>query len=121
MSFVHRRWKGRWIVGISILHVIVGLGFATETLAGMAGRGWFGSLEGVRDAFTVWFLAMAPALFAIGILTDRIEADGAPVPLAASLALLAMLVFILSLQPANGGWLILPAALAMLLSRKPTA
>ena len=117
-SLAQRRWKGRWIMVVAVLHLVVGLAMASQFFAQMVGEGWFNTANGLGQSLTIWFLAFAPTLFLIGLFTDRFEKNKEQLPIVVPIVMSALLIFLLSAQPVSGGWLLVPPTLAMFASRK---
>jgi cell division protein FtsW (lipid II flippase) len=111
-----RRWIGRWIVVVGLLHAIGALFIYPAPLQEMAGAGLIATADDYSlRATAYWFFAFAPVLAVLGLLVDAMEARRVPVPVAAALLLLLTLIAMVAVMPANGAWLLFPPVIALLL------
>lgn len=111
-----RRWIGRWVVAVALLHAVGALFIYAAPLRDMAGAGLIATADDFSPrAAAYWFFAFAPALAIIGVLIDAMEARRVPVPLGAALLLILTLIAMVAVMPATGAWLLFPPAIALLL------
>ena len=111
-----RRWIGRWIVAVGLLHAVGALFIYGAPLREMLGAGLIATADDYSlRATAYWFFAFAPVLAVLGLLVDAMEARRAPVPFAAALLLLLTLIAMVAVMPANGAWLLFPPVIALLL------
>jgi hypothetical protein len=106
-----RRWIGRWILGVGVVHNLVGIYFFLPTLRDIAAAGVWNSIDmdPMRN-LAFWFLFSGFMIMLVGYVVDWIEkiAEGAlPTPLGWSL--LALLLMGIVTMPASGFWLLIPA------------
>jgi len=111
-----RRWIGRWIVAVGLLHAVGALFIYGAPLREMLGAGLIATADDYSlRATAYWFFAFAPVLAVLGLLVDAMEARRVPVPFAAALLLLLTLIAMVAVMPANGAWLLFPPVIALLL------
>lgn len=111
-----RRWIGRWIVAVALLHAVGALFIYAAPLREMAGAGLIATADDYSlRATAYWFFAFAPVLAVLGLLIDAMEARRIAVPFGAALLLLLTLIAMLAVMPANGAWLLFPSVIALLL------
>jgi hypothetical protein len=119
-----RRWIGRWLMGVGALHTIVGLIAFAAPLREVIDAGVVNAL-GSRDPLrnlAFWFLFGGMTTALVGYLADWIErATGGPLPAALGGALLLLALVGVTLAPASGFWLVLPAAVGILRRARPAA
>jgi hypothetical protein len=106
-----RRWIGRWILGVGVVHNLVGTYFFLPTLREIADAGVWNSvdMDPMRN-LAFWFLFSGFMIMLAGYVVDWIEnlADGA-LPPALGGSLLALLLMGIVVMPASGFWLLIPA------------
>ena len=117
-----RRWVGRWLMGVSALHCLLGLFLFAAPLRDIVAAGLWNSL-GTRDPLryaAFWFLFGGVVMALAGYLADWIErVPKMTLPRALGWTLLAIAVVGVTLAPVSGFWLILPAALGTLAQSRP--
>lgn len=120
---MNRRWIGKWIIGVAILHTVFGLVSFGRFLKPVIQRGVFNAIGGdVPAAFAVWFLLFGAALLIAGMAIAMLEnALAQPLPKSLGWSLLLLAIVGIVLMPASGFWLIFPPALAVLLAKAKTA
>ena len=111
-----RRWIGRWVVAVALLHAVGAVFIYAAPLREMAGAGLIATADDYSlRATAYWFFAFAPVLAVLGLLVDAMEARRIPVPFGAALLLLLTLIAMVAVMPANGAWLLFPPVIALLL------
>lgn len=112
-----RRWVGRWLMGVGALHSVVGLVVFAGPLRALLTEGVVNAL-GSRDPLrnlAFWFLFGGVMTVLVGYLADWIErAPRGVLPPALGWSLLSVAVLGVTLAPASGFWLVLPAAIGIL-------
>ena len=115
-----RRWVGRWLAGVGILHILFGVAAFADPLREIAAEGFWNAVDAHPDrSVAFWFVFAGPLIVLLGALVDWVEAH-APVGLPRFLGW-TLLVFALLggiLMPLSGFWLFLPPALGVLLDRR---
>lgn len=112
-----RRWIGRWLFGVGVVHNLVGVYFFLPVLADIAAAGLWDAvdMDPMRN-LAFWFLFSGFLIMLLGYVTDWIEArTPAPLPPALGWALLALLVAGVVTMPASGFWLLIPVVYGCLL------
>ncbi len=117
-----RRWVGRWLVAVSVGHVVLAIVVFRTVLAAVVERGLVHAVGGdPRTQLAVWFVLFGVMLFICGLSIDALErASSNQVPKFIGGCLLALGVLGAALMPMSGFWLVFPPAIAVLL-RKPNA
>lgn len=117
-----RRWKGRWVMAVALVHTAFALVMFGSDLAALVREGLIDTVgNGARRGAVVWFLLFGPALWLAGQGIDALEARQQPLPRAMGVTLLFLVALGAALMPASGFWLALPPALAMLWSGRATS
>jgi Family of unknown function (DUF6463) len=111
-------WIGRWLIGVSILHTLFAIVVFHKTLLLIVQRGVF-NVVGTDPmiAAVVWFVLCGAAMFVGGLAISALERATGTVPKSIGWCLLGYTLIGLTLMPASGFWLILPAAIAVLLKK----
>lgn len=116
------RAAGRWIVGISLLHLAYGLFFGRTHLAEIASdRFWNAVDPHLTRQFAFWFVAFAFPGLLTGLLVARMGARGERPPgwLGTSVILFAAVCCVL--MPASGFWLFFVPGGMLFLEARPAA
>jgi hypothetical protein len=114
-----RRWVGRWLAGVGILHILFGVAAFADPLREIAADGFWNAVDAYPDrSLAFWFVFAGPLIVLLGALVDRVEAR-APVELPRFLGWTLLIFALLGgiLMPLSGFWLFLPPALGVLLGR----
>lgn len=117
-----RRWIGRWLIGVGVVHNVVGVYSFLPVLREMASAGLWNStgMDPMRN-LVFWFLSFGFVLMILGSVTDWIERQlpGA-LPSALGWSLLLLMVIGIIVMPASGFWLLIPALYGCLRTRRKT-
>ena len=107
-----RRWIGRWIVAVGVLHSALGVVVFRSTLGAMAAEGLWDSMGQDRGRqLGVWFLTGGFALLLTGTLVDALEREGRDVPRVFAWGLLAVAMGGIVVSPRSGFLSLLPPAI----------
>jgi hypothetical protein len=115
-----RRWIGRWLLGVGILHTLLGLGTYIFSVVEIVRAGLWNTVASVQGrAEAVWFIAAGLQLILLGALALWIEARSPrePLPRFLGWTLLAFAVAGVVLMPVSVFWLLLPPAVGILARR----
>ncbi len=108
------RWRGRWLLAVSVMHTVFALVVFRAPLAAMARDGMLDAVRGdPTRAAVAWFVLFGGALAVAAVAIDQLEVARAPLR-TIGLATLAMTALGIVWMPASGFWLALPAALSMI-------
>jgi cytochrome c oxidase assembly factor CtaG len=108
------RWRGRWLLGVSVVHTAFALVVFRAPLIAMARAGLFDTVgEDPMLAAVAWFVLFGGALVVAALAIDQLESQGAPLR-SIGIATLAMTVLGIVWMPASGFWLAIPAAISMI-------
>jgi hypothetical protein len=110
-----RRWIGRWIIGVSLIHSAATIAMFWPTIRDMAQRGVWDSVgtDPMRGA-VAWFFLTGLFMFVLGLNIDKFEGSTpSAVGGVTGWALLLTVIFGIVLMPVSGFWLLIPPALAL--------
>lgn len=109
-----KRWIGRWVIAVSILHTMFGLVAFTPAIREMLDAGLWDSvgLNPMRR-LAMWFLLGGGFMLVAGLAIDVCEHTGGTLR-AIGWALLVITLITIILVPLSGAWLLLPPAIAMI-------
>ena len=108
------RWVGRWIIGVGIIHVAVGVLMFGEPLLAILRDGVWNAVDGHSGRpLAFWFVFLGLFTIVFGSLVDWMEGRGLSTPGLVSWAFLVLVVLGIVTMPVGGGWLLLPAGLGM--------
>lgn len=111
-----KRWVGRWIIGVGIVHVAFGLVAFRDPLLAILRDGVWNAVDGHSGRpLAFWFVFLGLFTIVFGSLVDWIESRGLSTPRFAGWAFLVLVVLGIVTMPIGGGWLLLPAGLGLLL------
>ena len=113
---VHR-WVGRWMMGVGVLHSIIGFILFPEPLREIAGTRLWNSLNPATPMryLAFWFLFAGVATILIGYLADWIERVAQrSLPRFLGWTLLAIAIVGVVVTPVSGFWLVFPPAFGAL-------
>ena len=109
-----KRWVGRWIIGVGIIHVAFGLLMFGEPLLAILRDGVWNAVDGHSGRpLAFWFVFLGLFTIVFGSLVDWMEGRGLSTPGMVSWAFLFLVVLGIVTMPVGGGWLLLPAGLGM--------
>jgi|CXWL01.1.fsa_nt_gi hypothetical protein len=112
---IGKRWIGRWIIAVSVLHTLFGLMAFTPVLRAMLSDGFWNSVgaDAMRGA-VAWFLLTGGFMLICGLAVDACErSEGACALRPSGWGLLVVTLITIVLMPVSGAWLLLPPAIAM--------
>ncbi|WP_077594496.1 DUF6463 family protein [Polaromonas sp. A23] len=110
-----KRWIGRWIMAVGVVHMPVAMVKHHAAWVDILGAGVFDVVAGdVARGHAAWFLIAGLLLLVVGALVDSLEKAHVPPPLPMGAGMLLVVGLVLLLMPRSGTWLLLPPALALL-------
>jgi len=112
------RWVGRWIILVGVVHLLFGAVIFFEPLSEIVRDGIWNAVDGYPGrplAFWFEFLGMLTILF--GTTIDRLEKSQQGFPAFLRYGFLALTILGVVTMPIGGGWLLVPAAVGMLLKK----
>lgn len=115
-----RRWRGRWLIGVAVVHTVFALVVLREPLLELARRGLLDAVgqDPLLNGVT-WFVFFGLALASMGQVVDLLEQRGA-VPRGVGAGVLAMATLGVVLMPASGLWLLFPPAVSLMRQFSPS-
>ena len=110
-----RRWVGRWIIGVGVIHVAVGLFIFGEPLLAILRDGVWNAVDGHSGRpLAFWFVFLGLFTIVFGSLVDWIEGRGIPTPNHVGWAFFVLVLLGIVTMPIGGGWLLLPPGIGAL-------
>jgi hypothetical protein len=114
-----KRWIGRWIIGVGVIHCGFGAVVFSSTWRTLLSEGLFNTVNGQAEReFPFWFFAFGLLAILLGAAIDHLEQLGLPLPAFLAWGLLALNVIFLVVMPISGGWLLVPAVIGGLRSAR---
>lgn len=117
-----KRWIGRWLIAVSIIHTVFAVVVFGKVLASIVQRGVFNTVgSDPMTAAVVWFVLFGVVLFICGLAISALEhASTGLLPKSLGWSLLALVALGVVLMPVSGFWLAIPPAVGILLRRTRT-
>jgi Family of unknown function (DUF6463) len=118
-----KRWIGKWIIGVSVLHTaFAGIMFSSG-LVSIAKKGFFNAVSNdPAIAAVAWFVLFGAVLFVCGLAILALEqTSSTPIPKSIGWSLFVMTAAGILLMPASGFWLLIPPALAILMKKSASS
>ncbi len=111
------RWRGRWLLFVSLVHTAFALVVFRAPLAAIAREGMFDTIktDPLREA-VAWFVLFGGAIAIAAMAVDQLERERRSLR-RIGVAVSALFVLGVLWMPASGFWLVLPAALSMVADR----
>lgn len=113
-----KRWVGRWIILVGLIHCFFGAVVFFEPLSEIVSDGVWNAVDGHSGrplAFWFEFLGLFTVLF--GAMVDWIENEHGEFPAFLGYGFLVLTIFGVITMPVGGGWLMIPGAFGLLLKR----
>lgn len=113
-----RRWVGRWIILVGVIHCVFGAVIFVEPLSGIVRDGVWHAVDGYPGrplAFWFEFTGLLTILF--GATVDQIERDRNTFPAFLSYGFGIMTLLAIVTMPVGGGWLMVPGAVGLFLKK----
>ena len=109
-----RRWVGRYLIAVGLLHSGAGLVLYWHPLTAMIQAGGWNSVDPHFDRNTAfWFLIAGVLFMLVGGLVDWLESRHLSPPRFLGFGLAALAAVALFFMPLSGFWLFLPAAVVL--------
>jgi len=116
---LRRRWVGRWIATVGVVHCLVGLMVFFKPLTEILGAGLWNAVDGFAGRpLAFWFEFAGLLSIVFGLAVDRIEKERIHFPAAVGYGFFALTALAIVAMPFSGGWLLLPAAIGLLLKKR---
>ena len=112
-----KNWIGKWVMFVSIGHIVVGSVFYGGTYRELAANGFYNSVNSVKTGLAVWFALFGVVLFVVGMLIFTIEKHELQVSQSVGITLLLLTIVGILLMPVSGFWLMFPAIFAIFYKR----
>lgn len=76
-----KRWIGRWIIGIGVVHTIFGLVVFQDRLLAILRDGVWNAVDGYAGRpLAFWFMFVGLLMITFGLLIDWLESRSLPIP-----------------------------------------
>jgi len=109
-----RRWVGRWIAGVGIIHAALGFVIFRKPLLAIFHDGVWNAVDGHPGRpLAFWFVFVGLFAIVFGSLVDSMEGRDLSLPHFVSWAFFVLVVIAIVTMPVGGGWLLLPAGLGV--------
>ena len=109
-----RRWIGRWIIGVGVIHAGLGFVIFQEHLLAILHDGLWNAVDGHSGRpLAFWFVFLGLFTIVFGGLVDWMERRELTLPRFVSWAFFVLVVLGIVTMPVGGGWLLLPAGLGV--------
>lgn len=110
---------GEGLIGVGIIHILLGCVLLSEILAAIARERVFNSIgDNVERQLTIWYLVGGGALIVLGLLARWAQRQTGTLPAVFGWGLLVIGVVGVVAMPASGFWaIVLLAVLALIASR----
>ncbi|MCU0633974.1 MAG: DUF6463 family protein [Gemmatimonadaceae bacterium] len=109
-----RRWIGRYLVGVGVLHCLVGLVLYAPAGAAIVRDGLWNAVDPHADRNVFfWFLCAGALLILVALLVDRAEHAHLDVPRSVLWGWTTLTIVCLIAMPISGFWLVLPALVGL--------
>ena len=111
-----KRWVGRWIMLVGVIHCVFGAFVFLEPLSGILRDGLWNAVSGYPGrALAFWFELLGILMILFGATIDQMEKNQQAIPglIAFGFAFLTILTIVAI--PVSGGWLIIPGAVGLFL------
>lgn len=119
-----RRWVGRWIMGVGVMHSLIGFVLFAGPLREIAAAGLWDTLSPGRPTryLAFWFMFGGVTTVLVGYLTDWIErVAGKTLPRPLGWTFLGVALAGVILTPVSGFWLVFPAAFGAIAQSRAAA
>ena len=117
-----KRWIGRWLMAVGVVHTLFGLIFMRDALAVLWAEGLFNTVNGQPEReFPFWFIFAGLLMIVLGAMIDRNEALAVELPAWLGWSLLGLVVICLVVMPVSGGGLIGPPTIGAILRARSGA
>lgn len=115
-----KNWIGKAIIGIGVLHTVLGFVFFQPTLSEIWSERLFNTvhMQPMREA-CFWFLFGGIMMIFLGIFFQWAEQQNLFLPKTFGWLLFGLASVVVFIMPASGGWLLFAPALGLLLKNKP--
>ncbi len=101
-----KRWIGRSIMAIGLLHTVFGLITFRHTLTVLLREGMINTVNGQPEReMAFWFICCGLFMLVFGALIDYCESKGVRLPLVVGWGLLTISIIGVTLMPVSGFWL----------------
>ena len=113
-----KRWVGRWIILVGIIHVVFGAVVFFDPLSGIVRDGVWNAVNGYAGrSLALWFELFGMMAILFGGAIDQLEKSHQVFSsyLRYGFSILTLLAIVT--MPVSGGWLMVPGAVGLLLKK----
>ncbi|MEW6733088.1 MAG: DUF6463 family protein [Acidobacteriota bacterium] len=116
------RWVGRWIAAVGVIHCLVGLMVFSGPLTEIVMSGVWNSVDGHKGRpLAFWFEFAGLLTIVFGLALDWFEKERMHFSSTVTYGFFTIVTLAIVAMPLSGGWLLLPAAVGMLLKQRKDA
>ena len=113
-----KRWVGRWIILVGIIHCVFGVLVFTEPLFGIVRDGLWNAVSGYPGRpLAFWFELVGVLTILLGVTIDQLEKGQCAFPAFLVYGFSLLTVLTILAMPISGGWLLVPGAVGLVLKR----
>ena len=113
-----KRWVGRWIVFVGVIHCAIGAVVFIEPLSEILRDGLWNAVSGYPGRpLAFWFELVGILMVLLGIAVDQFERNQQTISgfLAFGFAILTVLAIVA--MPMSGGWLLVPGVVGLFMKK----
>lgn len=116
------RWVGRWIIFVGVIHCVFGTFVFFDPLSGIVRDGiWNAVNEYAGRPLAFWFVLFGFMSILFGAAVDQIEKDQREFSSFLRYGFSSLTLLAIVAMPVSGGWLMVPAAIGLLLRKAKMA
>ena len=113
------RWVGRSIIAVGVIHCVVGVMIFIAPLMEILRDGIWNAVDGFKGRpLAFWFEFAGLLTIVFGLAIDRMEKESIAMPRVMAYGFSILVALAIIAMPVGGGWLLMPAAMGMLLKRQ---
>ena len=116
-----KRWVGRWIALVGVIHCVFGVVVFIEPLSGILRDGLWNAVSGFPGRpLAFWFELVGILMILFGAAVDQIEKNQQAIPGFLSIGFAFLTVLAIVAMPMSGSWLLVPGIVGLFM-KKATA
>ena len=113
-----KRWAGRWIIFVGVVHCAFGAVVFFDPLFGMVLDGVWNAVAGYPGRpLAFWFELCGMLMILFGATVDQLEKNRQAFPPVLRYGFAFLTVLAIVAMPMSGGWLMVPGAVGLMLKR----